>query len=277
MRDLELLFADKTSGSLALLDNFINFLRTFPSHGDVRPILVQAKKKWCQFEAIQHFIQESERSLIEEGIDRYKDFLNTYASQWGPQLIDAWASTLLQLFDFTHPKRVLLHSNSQTVTQTLDALSPHASELRILQTLSAPLNEGLIQGETLTSHGLEVTIIADSLAATQVKECDFVLLGADGFHGNTFRNKIGSLGICLGAQFHSVPVIVLLDGRKVSKGPPPHPTDQDAGELFDITSHPSLQGINHYFEDIPASLVSHYITESGLMSPDTLTQPSQPN
>jgi methylthioribose-1-phosphate isomerase len=143
----------------------------------------------------------------------------------------------------------------------------------------------LLQGARLTTwelqqHGIDVTLICDSMAAQVMKErrVQLVIVGADRIAANgDTANKIGTYGVALLAQAHGIPFYVaapsstfdltLSDGEGI-------PIEQRAAAevthgFGKQTAPDGVKVYNPAFDVTPAALIAGIITEKGLIRPVT--------
>jgi methylthioribose-1-phosphate isomerase len=146
----------------------------------------------------------------------------------------------------------------------------------------------LLQGSRLTAWelgraGVPCTIIADSMAASRLSRGDItaVFVGADRIAANgDTANKIGTYGVALAARAHGVPFYVAAprstfdpstpDGRRI-------PIEQRAPEELTrlggtVTAPAGAKTWNPAFDVTPVSLITGFITDAGLLSPDRLSE-----
>jgi methylthioribose-1-phosphate isomerase len=143
----------------------------------------------------------------------------------------------------------------------------------------------LLQGARLTAwellqRDIDVTLICDSMAAQVMKEgrIDLVVVGADRIAANgDTANKIGTYGVALLAQAHSIPFYVaapastfdlsLATGDAI-------PIEQREGREITHgfgrqTAPDGVQVYNPAFDVTPARLIHGIITERGVIQPVT--------
>jgi len=164
--------------------------------------------------------------------------------------------------------RILVHSHSSTVNQALSRASDRGCIFSVVVTEGRPMLEGRLTAKELASHGIPVSLICDTAAASEMADVDMVLLGADGVALQGVINKVGSLAITLAARHHSVPVYVLATRSKFfpSKAGRVPFVSQDPSEVW--ASPPAGVSINNvYYEYIPLDMVS-LLTEDGVNEKD---------
>jgi methylthioribose-1-phosphate isomerase len=143
----------------------------------------------------------------------------------------------------------------------------------------------LLQGARLTTwelqrHGLDVTLICDSMTGQVMKEgrIQLVIVGADRIAANgDTANKIGTYSVAVLAKAHSIPFYVaaprstfdltLASGDKI-------PIEQrDSREVTHgfgkQTAPDGIKVYNPAFDVTPAHLIAGLITEAGVISPVT--------
>ena len=141
----------------------------------------------------------------------------------------------------------------------------------------------LLQGARLTAwelqqRGIDVTLICDSMAAQVMKEgrIQIVVVGADRIAANgDTANKIGTYGVALLAQAHSIPFYVAAPSSTFDLSLPAGdaiPIEQrDPREIthgFGTQTAPDgVKVYNPAFDVTPARLIAGIITEKGLIQP----------
>jgi methylthioribose-1-phosphate isomerase len=143
----------------------------------------------------------------------------------------------------------------------------------------------LLQGARLTAWELQqrqidVTLICDNMAAQVMREkrVDLVVVGADRIAANgDTANKIGTYGVALLAQAHSIPFYVaapsstfdlsLATGEAI---PIEQREPREVTHGFGRQTAPDgIRVYNPAFDVTPASLIAGIITEKGLIQPVT--------
>jgi methylthioribose-1-phosphate isomerase len=141
----------------------------------------------------------------------------------------------------------------------------------------------LLQGSRLTAwelmqHGIDVTLICDSMAAMVMKQgkINGVVVGADRIAANgDTANKIGTYSVAISAQTHHVPFYVaapvstfdltLADGNGIPI------EERDSEEICcGFGKRTAPQGVHVYnpaFDVTPAEFITGIITERGVISP----------
>src|SRR5262245_31840434 len=143
----------------------------------------------------------------------------------------------------------------------------------------------LLQGARLTAwelmqHGVEVTLLCDSMAAQVMKEgrIQAVIVGADRIAANgDTANKIGTYGVAVLAKAHSIPFHVAAPSSTFDLSLPTGagiPIEQrDPREVtHGLGRQTAPEGVKVYnpaFDVTPAELIASIITEKGVIAPVT--------
>ncbi len=270
MKTLPELFNDNTSGSGLLLKKFADILCNNLKKPDSRwkkslaSDLALASDQWPHFRVIHHFIKSIEAETFSSP-EAAVNWIEAYLATWNA-VHHKWADHLQKLLP-ADASPITVHSHSESVKSALKELHNRGHSFQVFQTLSGPVNEGILQARWLAESGLKVTLLTDAMSAFAVKNSGLVLLGADGLYPAGFVNKSGSLNICLAAGLYKIPVYVLIDSRKIFKGIPETESARSPEEIL-TDPPPNLKVINLYFELVPHTLVTGYITETGLKNPE---------
>jgi len=113
-----------------------------------------------------------------------------------------------------------------------------------------------------------VQLITDAQAALFIPQTDMVLVGADTICSDlAVVNKAGTKMLCLLAEACGLPCVVAADTYKIlpevtSEEVPLE--EKDGAEVW--PEYPFLCK-NIYFEPTPVSLIAHFITEKGILTP----------
>ncbi len=145
----------------------------------------------------------------------------------------------------------------------------------------------LLQGGRLTTWelgklGIAYTLNTDSMAAylMQQKKIDRVLLGSDRICRNgDFANKVGSYALAVQCHYHGIPFHVVAPmttyDRHCATGAEIPIEQRDADEVRGFVSHRETKTwapreaavYNPSFDVTPAALVTSFITDTGVYSP----------
>jgi translation initiation factor 2B subunit (eIF-2B alpha/beta/delta family) len=271
---LQQIVDDNLSGSVTLLKRLMIALENELLNPELDPAtfinyIEYFRYKMEMFTVLRHFCDElilSHNISVSHYPANYLKFIDDYKQFWEhmPQLL---TNNLVEAINLKNTK-VILHSNSGTIREVFRLLSGQSLNINVVQTLSAPAEEGRIQAHDLAEMGYKVTLIADVLAAGKLKSCDYLILAADQVRSKTIVNKVGSMGMVLAAQEFNVPVIVLTESRKlnnVSEDDTFRDKKRDPAEILHEIVHPNIAAENSYFEEIPRYMISKIITEKRIV------------
>ena len=147
---------DNTSGSSAILSQFISHITTRASEEDwenrTKKALEFGLSELKQFQVVNHFIASLQESF--PGFNSLTD-LNTwvleYEKEWA-SLPDKWTQILMELH--TDPVlKISTHSQSESLKAVFHKLFKSRYKLKIFQTQSAPANEGELRSTADSSAG----------------------------------------------------------------------------------------------------------------------------
>jgi methylthioribose-1-phosphate isomerase len=183
--------------------------------------------------------------------------------------------------------RVLTHCNAGALATAGigTALAPvYVAHSRALPVrVFADETRPLLQGARLTAWelqraGIPVTVLPDSAAATLLArgEVDAVFVGADRIAANgDVANKIGTYPLALAARAHGVPFHVCAPWSTVDAATPSgahieiemRAREEIAlsGDRDVVPSHVPV--FNPAFDVTPRALITHYITDRGIVAP----------
>ncbi|MCF6201325.1 MAG: hypothetical protein L3J42_04280 [Hydrogenimonas sp.] len=160
-------------------------------------------------------------------------------------------------------KTVLTHSFSSLVKDALIEVKSRGAELKVYCTESRPAQEGRRLAQELDDHGISTTLIADAAAPYIVKECDLVVVGADGVGTFGLIHKIGTYAIALAAQKGGVDFIVLAPELKFWPKDMREPKEPIKSE-DELRGEGSFDVLNIYFDVTPLEYLSAAVNENGV-------------
>lgn len=145
----------------------------------------------------------------------------------------------------------------------------------------------LLQGARLTAYelcenGIDTTLICDNMVASLMQKgmIDAVLVGCDRVAANgDAANKIGTLGVAVIAKAFSVPFYVCAPYSTIDYSCESgkdivieQRENTEVTELHYISpmTHPDAKVYNPAFDVTPAELITAFITEKGVFSPDKI-------
>jgi translation initiation factor eIF-2B subunit beta len=170
-----------------------------------------------------------------------------------------------------------IHANEVILTfghsKTVELFLKEAHQDRKFEVLvaeQAPQLKGHTMAKALASSGISTTLIPDTHIYALMSRVNKVIIGIHALMANGgLISYSGSLGVCLAAQAHSVPVLVACGLYKLS---PLYPFDQDTfNDLLSPALVTDLPDTNEdllcasvpAFDYVPPELISLYITNLG--------------
>ena len=194
------------------------------------------------------------------------------------QVLGMYMSATTQITEHARPLlrgHVMTCSMSGTVLDVLLALREQIEHVLVLE--GRPRYEGRETARLLSQQGVVVTLITDAQADIFLPRCQSVVVGADSILINgDVLNKAGTALLAWAAHGRNIPFYVLCETLKIS----PHrwvdhdPARQAANfsllEEKEATEvwEPDVAGIgvrNFYFDRTPYRLVTHILTERGMV------------
>ncbi|MFQ6001079.1 MAG: translation initiation factor eIF-2B [Anaerolineae bacterium] len=174
---------------------------------------------------------------------------------------------------------VLTHSLSSTVLAAFLHAKQEGRTFAVLCTESRPQYEGRVLAERLAQAEVETRLVVDALApsmmcirhpeeASEGRDIEVVLVGADSLSTEGLVNKIGTYPLATAARGHKVPFYVLCGTDKfVPAGYAlPEEGPKDPQEVW--PDHPQrVEVINRYFDLTPLEYLTGIVTEEGMLSP----------
>ena len=180
---------------------------------------------------------------------------------------------------------VLTHCNTGTLATggygTALGVVRSAWRMGVLKNVLVGETRPMLQGARLTAWELgrdeiPYQVITDSMAAYFLKRGDVtaVIVGADRIAANgDFANKIGTYGLAVLANAHSVPFYVAAPhssfDRGLASGDEIVVEQRDAAEVLELsgvrTAPADARALNPAFDVTPGHLVSAFVTESGVL------------
>jgi methylthioribose-1-phosphate isomerase len=168
--------------------------------------------------------------------------------------IRAPASIAIQLRERLDGATVMTHSASATVREAFQ----HCALVKVLCTVSAPVEEGRQFVEDMREAGLDAELVEDADAPGRVPETSLLLLGADTvFRDGSVCNKVGTIPLAKAALAAAVPIVVAAEVIKLA--PVPGAQAPDLAEFE-----------RELFELVPAELITEIVTEEGVYTPEDL-------
>lgn len=198
------------------------------------------------------------------------DFKRQYMTQLVEvyqQLADASEQVAAHAANLLKPgMTVLTHSRSSQVMALFEQALEQHQDFKVIVTVSAPGNEGLLVASQLNRLGIPVTLITDAEMGLVMPDVDLNISGCDSWlTDHHFVNKTGTLLQALAAQHFGKPYWVLADSFKNS-----HQTSQEVtleampADELPLPEGEKITAKNIYFETISTRLISGRVDEHGL-------------
>lgn len=170
---------------------------------------------------------------------------------------------------------VMTHCHSGEALQAIKRAWNYGKRVAVIATETDPIEEGVRTVKELAAMKIPVTLIVDSAVGFFMPEVDCVVVGADTIRSEPkfgFVNKIGTMSLALAAREYRKPLYVVADTLKLDWRKRLYIEERPAREVYDELLHPGrLTGVkirNPAFELVPAKLVTKFVTEKAVLSPD---------
>ncbi|MCD6575721.1 MAG: S-methyl-5-thioribose-1-phosphate isomerase [Nanoarchaeota archaeon] len=171
---------------------------------------------------------------------------------------------------------VFTHCHSSTVMGILKKAWKDGKRFEVIHTESRPLYQGHITAKELTKAGIPTTMIVDSAISTYIKKADMAIVGADVITADSsLINKIGTLYLALASKrvnipFFSATVLPKFDPETIF-GRVEEIEMRDPKEVWKNPPK-KLKILNPAFDITPRNLINAYITEEGLVTPESVSE-----
>jgi len=177
---------------------------------------------------------------------------------------------------------ILTHCHSSSVINILKNLAKYKyinnGKLKIISTETRPFYQGRKTVIDLRKANIDVTQIVDSASAAFIVESYYcpvssVLVGCDEIlNDGSFINKIGTFSIAIAAQkgkdkFYVVSTLLKINPNKNIKNIKIE--QRNASEVWKDAPR-GVKIINPAFDKVPSEYITGYITEIGLVKPNSL-------
>jgi ribose 1,5-bisphosphate isomerase len=170
---------------------------------------------------------------------------------------------------------ILTHCHSSSVVSILERANELSRGTEVICTETRPKFQGLITAKQLSSAGLKVTLIVDSAVSHFMKDVDAVLVGADAITAKgDLINKIGTCGIAMVAHEHGVSMYSAAETFKFDPltlwGGIEKIEERNPEEVINPKKLKGVEVRNPAFDVTPARYLTAYITEMGVITPQSL-------
>lgn len=172
---------------------------------------------------------------------------------------------------------IFTHCHSRTVENILVKAKRENKKFSVYHDETRPLMQGRITAKKLLKEKIKTTMVVDSAAPFVVSrisgddiDIDKVIIGADVIlpDGTAF-NKIGSFGISLAAHTSKIPIYIATSILKFTYEKSIQIEIREEKEIWK-NKPKKLKIINYSFGKIPASFITGYITEFGVLKPSEI-------
>ncbi|MFH0834957.1 MAG: S-methyl-5-thioribose-1-phosphate isomerase [Candidatus Micrarchaeota archaeon] len=174
---------------------------------------------------------------------------------------------------------VLVHCHSSTVMRVLKKAQDDGKKPKVFCTESRPLYQGRISAKELSDYGIDTTLVVDSAVSTVLRKMsdeDVVFVGADAITSEgDLINKIGTCNIATLAKEHGKAFYPCTGTHKFDPltlwGESERIEERSADEVWKKKERPrKLRVMNPAFDVTPASCVTAFVTELGVVPPSSL-------
>ena len=136
---------------------------------------------------------------------------------------------------------------STVLNRAIELLKRSQNKLDLKIGISYPDKEGLITFERLKDLH-DIQIYEDNKLASEVKNVDGVILGADLLTEDFIVNKTGSFSLAIAAKYFNKPLFIISSGDKY--------LNDELYPFFRLKFKKRKSGIVHYFESVPLTLIT---------------------
>ncbi|KAL1506818.1 hypothetical protein ABEB36_006109 [Hypothenemus hampei] len=169
--------------------------------------------------------------------------------------------------------KVLTHSRSRVVLQTLYQAFKQGKRFEVFITISSPDNSGKIMYKELTTAGIPCTLILDSAIGYVMEQIDFIMVGAEGvLESGGIVNKVGTYTMAVCAKEMKKPFYVLAESFKFSRLFPLN--QQDLPAEYKYTSairKTDLKSAHPLVDYTPPSYITLLFTDLGILTPSAVS------
>jgi translation initiation factor 2B subunit (eIF-2B alpha/beta/delta family) len=173
--------------------------------------------------------------------------------------------------------RLFLYSMSSTVYRMIEAAVARGKRVSVVTTESRPGNEGLVTLDRLSPKGVAVDIGIDAAMMALMRDCTAVYVGSDNVtSAGECLAKVGCSPTALVARYYGIPYYVAGDTSKFDpsslRGVPIQIREMPATDIVEDEVPSGARVRNPVFELVPASLITAYVTELGILHPGSVAQ-----
>jgi len=160
------------------------------------------------------------------------------------------------------PSKILTYSRSSSVIFLFKEFKKENLDFEVFITEGRPNLEGIKTAEELSKEGIKVTLGVDAIIYDFVKNCDYILLGADAITPNFYINKIGTYPLILTARELKKEYYIIATKDKFLGSEEEkflRIKKEQPDEVYKGHKRKNIQILNVYFEKIPVSLIANRI------------------
>jgi ribose 1,5-bisphosphate isomerase len=176
----------------------------------------------------------------------------------------------------TDSDRIMTHSYSSTVIETLKAAYVRHRNIKVMATRSGPGRTGERIVRELGHQGIPVTFIDDTAVGLYIATANKVMVGADRICADgRLINGIGTYPLSLAADRAGIPFYVLCETLKFDPALSSDQVDLEEKETSEVIEAgrlpPEVSVKNPYFDITPLELITGIVTENGVLQPEEVT------
>ena len=223
-QEIIMVLNDRESGSVALLNHLIQALEMELQRSDrdmdsFHMLLITIRPHLQHFAAVDNFLAELIIHM-EEKEAAQKDAFPADALQFISVYSDYWQDSDRKITEnflqHCNPENttILTHSHSETIIRLLSRLHSRRIPFMVLQTLSAPGEEGRKAIERMHQLRIKADLVVDGQIQGALALADHVLMGCDALLGKEFLNKLGTRSILEEARQQKKSTFLLAESRK---------------------------------------------------------------
>jgi len=250
---------DNKSGSKELLYRINQwFLSNFNNLSELNSTCELLADRFRTFQSIKNYVQDLKYLIEFNDAEKIVKYLNDF-SNYQKELYDKVYNNLCHYL--TDIKKILTHSNSQTVYEIISRILFEEKDLIVTVSEGRPQFEGRTLVEKLIAHNVKTELITDAMIPNAVQNIDAALIGADIILANgNIVNKVGSLNLALACKHFNKPLYVISDKSKITNKNNFEQANHPSTEIWEVSNN-LITINNHYFEEIDRTLITKVITD----------------
>ncbi|VEN38032.1 unnamed protein product [Callosobruchus maculatus] len=170
--------------------------------------------------------------------------------------------------------KVLTHSRSRVVLQTLRKAHKQNKRFEVFVTISAPDNSGKQMCKELQAEGIPCTLILDSAVGYIMEQVHFIMVGAEGVvESGGIVNKVGSYTMAVCAKEMKKPFYVLTESFKFSRLFPLGQQDLPEEYKFksSVRKSSDLKKVHPLVDYTPPAYITLLFTDLGILTPSAVS------